>query len=76
MKDIFADWKTNKFILTAAGLTNDKEHVIILTDVGYWVENLDALVDWCSINTKAHIQGMVVLIEDDRTLTHFILRWA
>jgi hypothetical protein len=74
-KDVLADWKTSKFILADKDLTDTDKHVIVLTDVGYWVDHVDTLVDWCMTN-NACTQGMTVEIDDDKTLTHFILRWS
>ena len=74
-KDVLADWKTSKFILADKDLTDTDKHVIVLTDVGYWVDHVDTLVDWCMTN-NARTQGMTVEIDDDKTLTHFILRWS
>ena len=74
-EDVLADWKKNKFILADKDLTDTDKHVIVLTDVSYWVDHVEALVDWCMAN-KARTQGMTVEIDDDKTLTHFILRWS
>jgi hypothetical protein len=75
-EDIFEHWKQNRFILVSKDLTETDNHLIVLTDIKYWAEHADALVEWCSRNTKARTQGMTVEILDDKTLTHFILRWS
>ena len=75
-EDIFADWKKNRFIVADSSLTNTEKHIIVLTDLVYWVEHADALVEWCKHNPKAQTQGMTVEISDDKTLTHFILKWT
>ena len=74
-EDLLTAWKKNKFILADKDLTDTDKHVIVLTNVSYWVDQVDALVDWCMAN-KARTQGMTVEIDDDKTLTHFILRWS
>ena len=75
-KDILEDWKRNRFILASKDLTETKNHLIVLTDIKYWAEHADALVEWCKHNPKAQTQGMTVEISDDKTLTHFILKWS
>lgn len=75
-KDILEDWKRNRFILAPKDLTETENHLIVLTDIKYWTEHADALVEWCEHNPKAQTQGMTVEISDDKTLTHFILKWS
>lgn len=75
-EDILEDWKRNRFILASKDLTETENHLIVLTDLAYWVEHADDLVEWCEKNPKAQTQGMTVEIKDDKTLTHFILKWS
>lgn len=76
-KDIFEDWKQNRFILVPKDLSEtSNHHLIVLTDIKYWAEHADALVEWCKSNPKTQTQGMTVEISDDKTLTHFILKWS
>jgi hypothetical protein len=75
-EDILEDWKRNRFILASKDLTETENHLIILTDIKYWSEHADDLVEWCNKNPRAHPQGMTVEISDDKTLTHFILKWS
>lgn len=75
-EDILADWKKSKFILVDNDLTETDNHLIILTDIKYWAEHADELVEWCNRNAGAFTQGMTVEIKDDKTLTHFILKWS
>ena len=75
-EDILEDWKRNRFILASKDLTETSNHLIVLTDIKYWAEHADDLVEWCEKNPKAQPQGMTVEIKDDKTLTHFILRWS
>ena len=74
--DIFVDWKNNRFILADKVLTETDKHLIILTDIKYWAEHADELVEWCERTQGAYTQGMTVEISDDKTLTHFILKWS
>jgi hypothetical protein len=75
-EDILEDWKRNRFILASKDLTETGNHLIVLTDIKYWAEHADDLVEWCKKNPRAYTQGMTVEIEDDKTLTHFILKWS
>ena len=74
--DILAEWKKNRFILADKVLTETDNHLIILTDIKYWAEHADELVKWCERTQGAYTQGMTVEISDDKTLTHFILKWS
>lgn len=76
MNDILEDWKKNRFILADSALTETDKHLIILTDIKYWAEHADELVEWCNNTQGAYTQGMTVEISDDKTLTHFILKWS
>jgi hypothetical protein len=72
--DVFAEWKNNKFMVVEAALIDITDaNLIILTDVEYWNDNYDALIEWCGIN-NAEVRGMTVTC-DDPTLTMFMLRW-
>jgi hypothetical protein len=75
-KDIFEDWKHNRFILAPRDLTETGNHLIILTDIKHWAEHADELAEWCDRTQGAFTKGMTVEITDDKTLTHFILRWS
>lgn len=75
-KDILADWKKNRFILAENYLHDFKDqHLVILTDFGYWTESLDKLQEWCN-NNNCKQEGMTVRIPDDKTLTLFMLKWS
>ena len=75
-KDIFEDWKHNRFILASIDLKETENHLIVLTDIKYWAEHAVELKEWCDRTQGAYTQGMTVEITDDKTLTHFILRWS
>ncbi len=75
-EDVLAEWKRNRFIVADYALTDTAKHLIVLTDIKFWAENADHLTDWCKKNPRAKVQGMTVEITDDRTLTHFIMRWT
>lgn len=75
-EDILADWKRNRFIVADPLLTPTDKHLLILTDIKYWAEHADELKEWCKHTPNVRTQGMTVEISDDKTLTHFILRWS
>ena len=75
-KDIFEDWKHNRFILASRDLTETDIHLIVLSDIKYWAEHAVELREWCDRTQGAYTQGMTVEITDDKTLTYFILRWS
>ena len=57
------------------GLANPRYgHMIVLTDIGFWAENTDSLIEWCKLHA-CEMRGMTVDIPDDHTLTLFCLRW-
>lgn len=74
--DVLADWKRNRFIVADPFLVETTKHVIILTDINYWAEHADDLVEWCNLHEGVKTQGMTVEIDNDKTLTLFILRWS
>ena len=49
--------------------------IVMLSDIGFWVENYDALTEWCE-KCNCQVMGMTVEIFDAKTLTAFALRWA
>lgn len=79
MTDIFHDWKRNRFVLAPkfAYDTADTniEQMVILTNVAFWVGEMDNLISWCREN-GCRIQGMTVEIPTEELLTVFCLRWG
>lgn len=73
--DIFHSWKDKRFIVADYYLLDEPEIVVVLTDIGYWAENIDALVDWCKTN-GGQVKGMTVTLDNHEQLTLFALRWA
>jgi hypothetical protein len=71
--DILKSWKENRFIVVSDMLISNSK-LIVLTDIGYWAAHCDNLAEWCK-NRNASIEGMTVVLGDDKTLTEFILRW-
>ncbi len=75
MIDIMEEFKNTKFLITPNEYEERFEHLIVLCDISYWVENLDKLMSWCDDN-ECEVLGMTVNIPDDERLTIFILRWT
>lgn len=71
--DIFESWKNNKFVTIDHSLFG--RWTIILTDFGYWTENLDELVEWCE-RYGATTTGMIIEFPDEQTMMLFVLRWS
>ena len=56
--DIFADWKTNRFIVAEPALHEfTNEHLVVLTDFIFWTYEIDNLIEWC-YNNKCKQEGM------------------
>jgi hypothetical protein len=73
--NIFAHWQSQRFIIADEDIVENNEHIAVLTDVEYWVENYDTLVDWCRIN-GGEVTSMVVEFPNESTMALFCLRWA
>lgn len=77
-KDIFSDWKNNRFVIAKNYLWTVEsgfKHLVILTDVIYWAKNSYSLGNWCEQN-NCELQGMTVAFPSDKSLTLFCLRWT
>jgi hypothetical protein len=71
--DILKDWKHSKFIVVDYVI--DYPNTIVLTDVGYWLENWDDLGEWVEKH-NCEIKGMTVSVPDEQTKILFALRWS
>jgi hypothetical protein len=79
-KDLLAEWKTSRFIIAdkvaRAYLNNySPGHLIVLTDIKFWADNIDGLLDWCE-QYEIVGEGMILTIPDDHRLSLFVLRWS
>jgi hypothetical protein len=76
-KDLFSDWKSSRFIIAENSLFDKTnfEYLILLTDIKFWAENLEALQEWC-LKNKSNQQGMTVEIPCEKTLVLFCLQWS
>ncbi len=72
--DIFHSWKQQRFIIAPSELV-DNEKLVILTDVGYWVNRHEQLKDWCDQHSSV-TEGMTVVVPNEETLMMFVLRWS
>jgi hypothetical protein len=75
MTDTMQEWKDRRFIVAdpELGFSNT---IIVLTDVGYWIKNLDELSAWCRSTPGVTNEGMTIVISDPQALTVFLLRWS
>lgn len=72
----FEDWKGKRFVRVADDVYNVLcKHLIIMTDIAFWADNVDELVVWCR-DHNCDVQGMTIEIPDDETFTLFCLRWG
>lgn len=49
--------------------------IVMLSDMGYWFDNIDQLKIWCGQH-DSKLMGMTVELPDAKTLTAFALRWS
>lgn len=77
MTDLFHNWKQNRFVVAPRFAYDDADvgEMIILTNVAFWVGELDELIDWCKEH-DCRLQGMTVEIPTEELLTMFCLRWG
>lgn len=74
--NIMAEFQNRRFIVAPSYLLDDfDEHTIILSDIEFWSNHYDDLINWLDSNGGT-IQGMGVTLPDDITLTAFCLRWS
>jgi hypothetical protein len=73
--DLFAEWKTQRFISPDPELLGSSALLVILTDVKFWAANSDQLYEWCK-NHGATVSGLAVEFETPQDLTLFTLRWS
>ena len=75
MIDVTEGWKEQRFIIVEAAMIDITDgNLVVLTDIAYWNERYDHLIEWCR-EYNAEVRGMTVTC-DDHTLTAFCLRWA
>jgi hypothetical protein len=75
MTDIFALWKTNRFIVADPNILELNEILVLLTDYKFWGHQHIADQNWPSLGAVAHkikpsidTMGIDLLREDIRTL--------
>lgn len=72
---VLDNWREHRYIVAPEYLLDQNEILVVLTDVNYWAEHIDSLVEWCD-NNHCVSQGMTVTMPDAATLTLFALRWS
>ena len=80
MTDIMQDYKNKRFFVAPNYISHGLPepvygHLVILTDIGFWSNNIDALIAWCAEYGCMH-KGMTVDVPNDELLTLFYLRWS
>lgn len=77
MTDIMQDWKMWRFVVVTQDMFEEVgyTHMIIMTDVKYWSEQVDNCIAWCS-QYKCEIKGMTICIPNEETLALFLLKWS
>lgn len=75
-EDIMSEFKSRRFVIAPGHLLeNPVEHVVILSDFGYWNDHYDELEKWCEEHGGI-IKGMGLTLPDKQTLTLFTLKWS
>lgn len=72
--DVFGEWKRYHFVKLEPNLVGERLGVtVLLTDIKYWTDNMDALQDWCQRHGAIQ-QGMTVDM-DEQSFLMFALKW-
>ena len=71
MSVVMEDWCDEKFVVVDI----DSEHIIVLSDIEFWVNNYEKLADWCKMN-KCKLSGMTVTIPEPKIVSLFVLTWS
>lgn len=72
--DIFAHWKTSKFIINDEAYDLDFPYCIVLTDTQFWYNAYDELIEWVG-TVGGQVSGMIVNLPDEHAVTTFCLKW-
>lgn len=67
-----------RFIHTGPFDEDMPHHYIIIADYKWWNENEREIENWmdhCLPRGRKHVQGMVVVIENEADASNFLLRW-
>lgn len=74
-KDVLAEWKQKRFVISDQILHDCPGRLIVLTDLSFWSEHAEDLGVWCCQH-GARVAGVTVEIPNDAVLTMFVLRWS
>lgn len=57
--------------------TEEGGYTILLSDYMHWATYYDELTEWCELydDKQVNMSGMVVTVNNEETLTLFLLRW-
>lgn len=47
----------------------------VLSDIGYWMEHYDELVEWIK-TTSGRVAGMTVEFDNEQDMILFLLKWS
>ena len=72
--DIMAPFKHRLFTTVPKELELGS-NLIVLTDIDFWSNHYDELLDWCQLH-DAKPEGMTVKLKNKKQLTLFILKWG
>lgn len=74
-EDLFAEWQGKKFFIAHKSLYDGDGYLVVLTDLVYWGQYHQDLLDWCDVNGGS-VNGSTVLLQTNEEVTAFVLRWA
>jgi len=76
MTDLFHDWKQNRFVVVDRSLIDEESGItVLLTDLGYWVDRTDEIMQWCKENNAVQ-RGLTITMPSESELLLFCLKWV
>lgn len=73
--DVFETWKNQRYVIADSALLDHIGKFVLLTDIKFWADNIDILIEWCKVN-GGRVKGMTVEFDNDEQLMLFVLRWS
>ena len=72
-----------RFTVVPTCLITSKSHnlvdqpmgLVILSDYTFWMSHYDELQEWCNVNGGI-VEGMTVMVPDEKSLLCFLVRWS
>jgi hypothetical protein len=70
--------RSRRFVVVDHELLGFRPYLVLMTDVGWWADNIDLVEIWCGDNIPGgyDFQGMTLQINQESDLTSFLLRWS